>query len=221
MSEAPPPSGWAQPDGRRPPTPSAPPPASPASAPGGPPSVPTAPPAGLPHVGAGTPPGYYPQEAFHAGGWTPPDPAVGRRRRRRVLLVAAGVVAVLVVVGGVVGVRAWLDRRPLGEVTAARTATVAQLDVGHCVEDLPEDGEVVRVRVVPCDEPHAAEVVAVHTLEGDAWPGQRAVDREVAAACEMDTAQAEAGLRPVVWAPSERSWASGDRRGLCLAWSGD
>ena len=168
-------------------------------------------------------PSYYPQEAYYAPGWQPApqrDPERARRRRRLVVAVAAAVVVLLVAAGAVVGVRAFLERRPLGEVTSARTATPRQLDVGHCLARLPADGEVTRVPVVPCDAPHAAEVVGTLTVRGEAWPGQEAVDEDVTAACEMDRAQLEAGFRAVAWSPSEAGWAQGDRRGLCLAWSG-
>lgn len=177
-----------------------------------------------PRPGPAGPPGaqaYYPQQAYYAPGWqapvplpTPPAP----RRGRTVLAVVGGVLVLGLVAGLAVAARYFLDIRPLGEVDGPRSATARQLAPGHCIEDLPADGEVVRVRVVPCDEPHAAEVVGVLALRGDVWPGQDEVDDEVTAYCEMDTAQRDAGFRPVVWSPSEAGWAQGDRRGLCLAW---
>lgn len=167
------------------------------------------------------PSGYYPQRAYYAPGWqapveTPPPP----RRRRPVLAVLAVVLAVALAAGVVVGVLWWRDSRPLGEVTDPRTATARQLDVGHCVADLTDDGTVARVRVVPCEQPHEAEVVGAHEIRADAWPGQGDVDAEATAACEMDTAQRDAGFAPVVWSPSSTGWGQGDRRALCLAWSG-
>lgn len=170
------------------------------------------------------PSGYYPQRAYYAPGWPAPveqpPPPPDRRRLRVVLAVVGAVVALVLAAGVVLGVLWFRDTRLLGEVDAARSATPRQLDVGHCVGELPGDGAVDRVRVVPCSEPHEAEVVAVHTLRGETWPGHEDVDAEVAAACEMDTAQRDAGFSPVVWAPSQTGWGQGDRRGLCLAWSG-
>ncbi|MDT0165890.1 septum formation family protein [Actinotalea sp. AC32] len=166
--------------------------------------------------------GWYPQEAYYAPGWSAPvQPPMPRapRDRRRVLVPLAAVLAVGLVVGGGLGARYWADTRTLGEVEGAVSAAPRQLTTGHCVETLPDDGALGRVTVVPCDARHEAEVVGVHTYDDDAWPGQDAVDREAGAACEMDTAQTEAGVRPVVWAPGRVAWQQGDREALCLAWS--
>ena len=161
---------------------------------------------------------YYPQAAYYAPGWQAPRPPRDRRRTRRVLLLVAALVGALVLAGGVVGARFWLDTRPLGPVESPRTATARQLTPGHCLADLPPDGAVDRVSVVPCDQPHAAEVLGELLLLDAFWPGRQAVDERVGAACEMDNAQLDAGFAPVVWAPSETGWRQGDRRGLCLAW---
>jgi len=89
---------------------------------------------------------------------------------------------------------------------------------GHCIADLPRDGEVARVELVPCSHPHEAEVVGLLTLPDESWPGQESVDNQVTRWCEMDSAQQEAGFQPVVWTPSRRGWGQGDHRGVCLAW---
>ncbi|MCU1431609.1 MAG: hypothetical protein JWP95_714 [Actinotalea sp.] len=167
------------------------------------------------------PGGYYPQEAYYAPGWQAPVQPVPPRNRSRlplVLGIVGGLLALLVGTGAVLGIRYVMDTRPLGAVEEPRSATPRQLATGHCVGELPADGDVSRVQVVPCSEPHEAEVVGVLTLPGAAWPGQNAVERDAVAACDMDTAQQEAGFRPVAWAPSQTGWGQGDRRALCLAW---
>ena len=151
----------------------------------------------------------------------PPPAPPGQRAPRRtgtVLALVGGVLVIGLVAGLVTAARYFLDIRPLGDVDAPRSATTRQLAPGHCLDPLPVDGEVVRVTVVPCDEPHEAEVVGVLALRGDDWLGQDEVDDLVTAYCEMDTAQRKAGFQPVVWSPSEAGWGQGDRRGLCLAW---
>jgi hypothetical protein len=175
--------------------------------------------------GAAPPPppeGYYPQDAYYAPGWSAPDDRSAPPRRRRgrtvVLLVLAGVLAVAALAAGAVALRTWTDTRPLGAVTEPTSATPHQLRTGHCVEDLPDDGRVTRVRVVPCSEPHEAEVLGVHRVRGEEWRGIEAVVEESVGACEMDRRQEAAGFRPVVWTPTERSWEQGDRDALCLAW---
>lgn len=172
-----------------------------------------------------TPPGgYYPHEPYYAPGWsTPAQPEPPRRGRRRTWVVVVAVVVLVLGLAawGLATLRLSMQTRPLGAVERPTTAHSRQLDVGHCLATLPEDGVVESVELVPCADPHVAEVVGVHTFRADAWPGQAAVDDEAAAACEMDTRQREAGFRPVVWTPSEAGWGQGDRRGLCLAWLPD
>lgn len=181
----------------------------------------TTPPPGPPPPGL--PSGYYPQQPYYAPGWTAPVPSgpPPRRSHRGLLIAAICAVALLlagVLTGGVLGVRYLLDTRPLGRVDGPVTAAVRRLDVGHCIADLPDDGQVSRVGVVPCGQAHEAEVVGASALRQDTWPGQDAVDEQVAASCEMDSAQRDAGFRAVGWSPTQAGWAQGDRRGLCLAW---
>ena len=52
------------------------------------------------------------------------------------------------------------------------------------------------------------------------WPGQQSADARVARACVLDDAEVADGVRTVTWSPTERSWADGDRVGLCLAVDG-
>lgn len=164
--------------------------------------------------------GHYPQEPFYGPGWSAPvAPAPTRRRSRRPLV---ALLVTLVMVGAVaattVVVRTWADQRPLGEVSGTVSAHPRQLATGHCLPGLPSDGTVERVTVAPCAEPHEAEVIAVHVLDDGPWPGRSRVEAEASAACEMDTAQREAGARPVVWTPGPDAWDQGERRALCLAW---
>lgn len=161
--------------------------------------------------------GYYPQQAYYAPGWGPPPPP----RRRLWPWVAGGVVLVLLATAGVVALAAQVARvsatQPLGDVRSPTTAHVRALGDGHCVAELPADGRVARVRVVPCDRPHEAEVLGVLVLTDDAWPGAGEVEQRAAAACEMDRRQSADGWVPVVWTPSEAGWSQGDRRALCVA----
>lgn len=148
---------------------------------------------------------------------------IGRNGTRGRGLAVAGVVlgtiGTLVVAGLVaVAVNGFLGTRPLPpDVTDARDAHARQLVTGNCLDPLPDDGEVDEVRVVPCADPHAAQVISQYEFGSDAvWPGQAAADRRVATACQVSAAETEAGLTPVTWAPTEQSWEDGDRTGLCL-----
>lgn len=146
-----------------------------------------------------------------------------RRTRGRGLAIAGGVLGVLgtvgLVVGGTILVLTSMATTPLpADVPAARSAHAQQLVTGNCLASVPDDGAVDRVRVVPCAEPHAGQVVTEFTFAGNAvWPGQQSADARVARACVLDDTEIAAGVRTVTWSPTERSWADGDRVGLCLA----
>jgi hypothetical protein len=151
----------------------------------------------------------------------PGTPPKSGRSGRRALLVVGAVVGVLLLVAGGIGLRTWMQGRPLGEVAGPTDAHPGRLQPGHCVADLPADGAVDDVRVVPCDLPHVAEVVGRLELPETAWPGRESVTSRITAWCVMDTAEREAGFEPVVWLPTERGWGRGDRVGVCLAWLPD
>ncbi|RXR25895.1 DUF4190 domain-containing protein [Oerskovia turbata] len=136
--------------------------------------------------------------------------------------VAVTLTAIAVVVALLVGDAA---TRPLpAEVSEPRSAHARQLVLGACLADLPDDGEVSTVRVVPCTDPHEAEVVARTDFPADAaWPGQDAADARVSRVCTPAVLSADVPADDVelfVWSPSEASWAQGDRTGLCVASTG-
>jgi hypothetical protein len=155
---------------------------------------------------------------------TRPAGAAGSRGTRGRGLAVAGTVL------GVVGTLVWaalaaigigtaLASRPLpADVAGPVDARARQLVAGSCVAELPPDGSVDRVRVVPCDQEHAAQVVTAYDFPADAsWPGAPEVTGRVHAACTLTEAEREQGLRMVAWAPTAASWSQGDRTGLCLA----
>lgn len=178
---------------------------------------------GRPAQGGPPAPGYYPQETYYAPGWNASaEAATPRRGHARLFLgLAIGVLVLVLISGMIAWFVNWNQTRELGEITDETSATARQVRTGHCIVDVPEDGSVGSVTLVPCSAPHEAEVVGMHRLEGDDWPGQEAVDDEVTAWCEMDSSAVELGFQGVVWAPSESSWAQGDRTGVCIAWHPD
>ncbi|ADG73460.1 hypothetical protein Cfla_0547 [Cellulomonas flavigena DSM 20109] len=132
----------------------------------------------------------------------------------------AGAVVVLAV-GAVLGTRAVTAARsrPLpSDVAAPTTAFAVQLVTGSCLAALPADGEVDRVDVVPCADPHGAQVVGQYAFDAAAvWPGQDAAHARVAQACVLSDEEVAAGVDLVTWAPTAASWSDGDRTGLCVA----
>jgi hypothetical protein len=154
-----------------------------------------------------------------------PGPCAGRRAHVAVVALAA---VAAVVVTGVLGVQAVRGRgwEPLpAPVTEATDAHAVQLVLGTCVAELPDGALVRRVHVVPCEEPHEAQVVGRTDAPAEAvWPGEGAAAARVSRACGPDLlgpAARDGGAAEsvafVVWSPSEDSWARGDRTGLCLA----
>ncbi|MDQ2625249.1 MAG: hypothetical protein M3Y20_08845, partial [Actinomycetota bacterium] len=141
----------------------------------------------------------YPDEAFHAGTWE----AAPRRSSRRLRIVGAIVVGAMLLLGGGA---AWLGlvmsnrlAAPIGpDVDAPRTAAAVQLVTGNCLAELPPDGNVQNVRVVPCDHEHAAQVYSQYAFAQNAvWPGQDGAHARVAGACQLSVGLEEAGVSAV------------------------
>lgn len=143
-----------------------------------------------------------------------------RGRGMAVAGVALGAFWTLALVGvGVAVAMTVAQQRPLAaDVDAPRDAHVQQLVTGSCLAELPADGPVERVRVVPCAQPHAAQVVSTFQFSPAAvWGGQDAADSRVAQGCTLTDEERAAGVTLVTWAPTEAGWRRGDRTGLCLA----
>lgn len=174
-----------------------------------------------PHPGAPDVPEDPNPPTYYATGWD--EAAAARARSRRRAVVGAAVAVAVGLVTGSAAIGAWAvtaaRSRPLpADVTAPTTAHAVQLVTGSCLATLPADGEVDRVEVVPCADPHAAQVVGQYAFEAQAvWPGQRDAHARIVRSCVLADEETEAGVRLVTWAPTARSWAAGDRTGLCVA----
>lgn len=102
------------------------------------------------------------------------------------------------------------------------------LEVGQC---LPEDAGVEGRRVdepevVPCSDAHRYEVFARDDLDppDDRWPGEELVDANARRLCGLAIPEVTGrpiedlpeGVLMVHVAPTEQSWADGDREVECL-----
>jgi hypothetical protein len=146
------------------------------------------------------------------------------RDRRRLLLVIGSVVAVaLLAVGTSLGVARLRERgwEPLDADLAAPTrAHAVQLVLGSCLAALPEGERLDRVRVVPCGDPHTAQVVGRTDAEPEAvWPGEHHLVARAARVCGPALLEGDppAGLTFSLLTPSHHGWEAGDRTSLCLA----
>jgi hypothetical protein len=103
-----------------------------------------------------------------------------------------------------------------------------QVTSGMCLESpLGPDGPVGKFEAVSCRGGHHVQVIADFEFPGDLWPGADAVRARGLTHCASVVGSATADAAPhdiigvtwVAWVPTEQSWASGDRTGLCLVTS--
>jgi hypothetical protein len=180
---------------------------------------------------------------------TPAPVDAARAHTRRRWWGAAAAVALVAIVGAALAIRGPMpDREP--EAIAARSVPLEGLTAGDCLvtpaefagdepdqlrfwrEDFPWQGRLAasglsRIDVVPCEQPHGAEVY----FQGDAWPPDAAPYPGVdVASSERDARCAEAfesyvgippgrsGLDTAGWMPGQATWADGDRQISCIAY---
>jgi hypothetical protein len=127
---------------------------------------------------------------------------------------------VLIVVGVIASLALGPDRDHTGVVTSSGDVDATDLHIGDCAQNAPA-GETTTVHVVPCSQPHGAEVYAEFTLEGDGYPGSDQVDRFALGGCRSRVA-AYVGPEPAqdydlyYLVPTTDTWAQGDRSVTCL-----
>jgi hypothetical protein len=173
-------------------------------------------------------------EPHRVGDWTEtPSP-----RKGTWVVILLGALAVGLVFAGIVdfGLKVGRDKgtdTPTITDPDGTTINALQVSSGMCLVSLPDNGEVARVVAVPCTEPHQAEVVASHQIQGDGWPGRDAVESEMLDHCGafiqpgfgadamFRTSDWEDGLRWVAWIPTEQSWGANERSGMCVVYRAD
>lgn len=97
-----------------------------------------------------------------------------------------------------------------------------QVVEGMCLENVPQDGAIATVTVVPCDTPHRAQVVAQMRLPLEIYPGEAEILDWVEDFCEPRipyAVRAESGWTS--WIPSSDSWTRGDRSISCVVVTDD
>jgi uncharacterized RDD family membrane protein YckC len=113
---------------------------------------------------------------------------------------------------------------PQEEETAPAQAVevdVYELRVGDCFIEDAEEEFISTVQVVPCPEPHGAEVYALVTLPDGDFPGQDAINAQGQELCIAEF-EDFVGLSYwesmfEVWSmlPAEDAWRAGDREVIC------
>ena len=100
-------------------------------------------------------------------------------------------------------------------------------DVGVCFDPISDrdDGVLLALRVIDCDEPHLSEVIGTPELDAGPnadWPGQAAVDRESEDLClatfedYVGVPFEESRLDASYFTPTEALWPGGDRLVICV-----
>ena len=127
---------------------------------------------------------------------------------------------VFAVIVGIVSALDDADRDRTGTVTAGGTVTAQDLRAGDCLAALPE-GETRTLKLVPCAQPHRAEVFTSFPLSGSRFPGADEVDRLGAGGClerlSLHVGPTRADDYEVHYMfPTAHSWSLGDRQVHCL-----
>lgn len=148
----------------------------------------------------------------------------------RPLPLIATTVAVAIVVA--VGLSIYNSRPPSrdesGEVTTGGSQIVTGLRVADCISStVPTDVEVSSLPVVPCSDPHEAEVFALVTLNALISFSEPKITSEASERCRaafspyvgVDYEQSSLEISYLV--PTEASWKAGERGVACLLRAGN
>jgi hypothetical protein len=123
----------------------------------------------------------------------------------------------------------WQDAARDADEVESVGSSLDRLGVGDCfnggsLEDIPDSGAQGEVtsapEVVPCSEPHQAEVFHIFTLEEDEFPGVAQIDDRVAECLPVFRAYVgrpyqRSTLEVTSYFPNSQSWLAGDRRFIC------
>jgi hypothetical protein len=113
-------------------------------------------------------------------------------------------------------------RDDTGNINKEATADAFSIRVGDCIND-PGEGDVDRVPVVPCAEPHEFEVFHEFSIQQAKYPETaEAMDELTFEACDpafrtfVGRSYEDSRLEYTSLQPTKLSWAEGDRVVHCL-----
>ena len=109
---------------------------------------------------------------------------------------------------------------------AAEETSVFELEVGDCFDDPESTDAIQTVPVVPCDQPHDNEIIALVDHPGgaaDPFPGVEAIETLGDEQCQGEAFSTYVGVEYefsryfiTTLTPTEGSWAQGDREIVCI-----
>jgi Septum formation len=109
-------------------------------------------------------------------------------------------------------------RDETGEVVEGGQSDVFTVSVGDCLSEAASDGEVSDVPIVPCSEPHDAEIYHDFELDGTEFPGDEEVTRLADEGCLgafedfVGVPFDSSTLEITYYTPTEGSWNEVDDR---------
>ena len=98
-----------------------------------------------------------------------------------------------------------------------RSASPGPHAQGDCFADF--DPSAQEHRTVPCTEPHSAQLVAVGSAEGGAYPGREALEADAGQLCrdaDLNLPADTSMLKQRTVYPTQDGWQNGDRRMECF-----
>ena len=156
-----------------------------------------------------------PSGAGDSSGASPGGPP--RRRRSRAALLIGGLAVVCLIGLGSFAAVLLLHGRP--HAAPAALPSVFRLRTGECANSGPAG--VASPTVVPCGQPHDAEIYARFGLAGSHWPGTAAIGALARRGC---TARLSSYLNPQLATavlaesyvfPDQGAWNAGERTVIC------
>ena len=98
-----------------------------------------------------------------------------------------------------------------------------EVEVGDCIEEIPQEARVETVETVDCQQPHAGEVYAQLAVPDVDFPGEDAIVEKYASKCEPELASyssaaaQDMSISLVYLHPTQETWERGDRAVHCIA----
>ncbi|WP_329254755.1 DUF4190 domain-containing protein [Actinoallomurus sp. NBC_01490] len=106
--------------------------------------------------------------------------------------------------------------------TAPKKTEIQKMRVGQCINDAGT-GAVDSLKVVPCDQPHDGEVMAIGTLHGLILPSEAQIRQKARTLCsqlaekKIERDPAADVLTITDYYPTVEAWRGGDHGVTCLA----
>jgi hypothetical protein len=150
---------------------------------------------------------------------------IHRRERRGRGLAIAGLWLSLVWVVGLVAVLSFdAGRHPArtsdGAVTKPGVVSPGDVRSGDCLEVPREVGTIRSLPIMPCSDPHNAQVFQILTAPDGAFPGDDALESSALDLCRSASVTflgtSRTALHIVVFVPTSSRWSDGDRSEACL-----